>query len=240
MGGGGAGLKIGTPQSHGAHVTVPAEKAKLVIAQVEVENSEAQGPDIEDGYRAYKDSLKERDTDRIQDWLERVQDRLKKIHIEKHILAERLSQLERDFYGMPEEDKEKDIFRRELQLLNNVASDMAARQAVFVYYEADAYKQLKQIEASHEMPPKHEMDDHEPHNYGPQIVTGLIRATWERQKEVCRQFEQLLSLHQDDNAGEHLKIIRKNAEEMKKNVEATERLLRWFEQQVLEAEERRD
>jgi hypothetical protein len=225
---------------------------KYTVVQVEFKEGELAGPDVEAGYRAYKDEIKSRDASSIQDWLERLQDLKKRTGAELQYVWRHLAQREHEFYQLMDENREKDIFRRELQLLNNMAADLVTRYAILGYHEADAYKRLQQIKlldsdsqaavASYEMP-LHQIETVQEDNYGPHIVTEQVRTNWSRQKELLGHIEHSLSQYaalqpeEGTPGAEHSKQLQKNAEDLKKNVEATERLLKWFEQQVREADE---
>ncbi|EMD85180.1 hypothetical protein COCC4DRAFT_181242 [Bipolaris maydis ATCC 48331] len=232
--------------------SLQADTAKFTLMQIEFKADDLTGPDLEAGYRAYKDSLQTRDESAILEWREKIQKHKKQAGVEMQFVWEHLADREKEFYLHVEEDREKDILRRELQLLNNMAGDMSIRHAILEYHEADADKQLRQKrQADHVQPPFIESDRSQKlaaaaqYDYqGPIMVTEQVRTNWIRQKEVLHHLEHALlqyeSIQPADGSRvfEHLKQIRQNAEELKRNVEATERLLRWFEVQVQQAEDK--
>lgn len=159
---------------------------------------------------------------------------------------------EQEFYQLSEGDREKDVIRREIQLLSNMASDFATRDAIFAYHVADARKRLEQMQhndhkgqslilTSHSLPMELPADWKD--GYSPQMAADQIRMNWTRQKELLGFLEHSTSMHsgippeQGSPQEAHVSHIRRNAEAMKKNVEATERLLREFEEQIHRAEQ---
>ena len=250
---------LGGPQPHGTPLQqsphgqdslaqLKQEMEKYTIIQVEFKESQLAGPDMEAGYRAYKDRLSARDTRSIQDWLEQVQDLKKRTGAEIQFVWNHLAEREHEFYSGIEEDRERDIFCRELQLLNNMAADLVTRYAILGYHEADAQKQLQQLKqldapiapyvTSH-LP----MEDVQESRVSPHIVTEQVRTNWTRQKELLSHLESSLSqrdmmkLEPGSPNAEHYKHLRENVDALKKNVEATERLLRWFEDRVVAADQ---
>ncbi|KAF1935254.1 hypothetical protein EJ02DRAFT_428599 [Clathrospora elynae] len=240
------------PHVHGSLAARVAEMDQYTVVQVEFKQGELSGPDIEQGYRAYKDELQTRDSTSLQEWLERTQHLKQKTASEMQYVWQYLGEREQAFYQLVHEDREKDIVRRELQLLNNMASDLVTRCAILGYHESDAVKRLQQIEAkdsdsataiaSYETP-RHGIETEQMDNYGPRVVTEQIRTTWSIQKQVVSDIERSLSYYEALQPGESTldaerrKQLRQNAESMRRNVEATERLLNHFEQQVREADE---
>ncbi|KAF2028131.1 hypothetical protein EK21DRAFT_102082 [Setomelanomma holmii] len=222
------------------------------LIQIEFNKGELRGPDIEQGYRAYKDTPTQRDTVALQDWLEHLQEVRHTTASEAEYVWQHLARKEQDFYQLVDNDREKDIARREIQLLNNMASDFASRDAIFAYHIADAQKRLQQTEhkalsvpillttarSTHSDLPENWID-----YYSPQLVAEQVRINWTRQKELLGFLEHSTSMHGDlqpepgTPQEAHLKQIRQNADDMKKNVEATERLLKEFEEQVRKADE---
>jgi hypothetical protein len=220
--------------------------------QIEFSKGELKGPDVEHGYRAYKDSLTDRDEADLQDWLERLREVRKVTANEAQYVWQHLAKKELEFYGRLEDDREKDIVRREIQLLNNMASDFAIRDSIFAYHIADAMKRLAQMDRAESTDQnllltakavQDELPGDWREHYSPHLVTDHVRLNWSRQKELLGFLEQATTMHGDvkpepGTPGEaHLKSIQENAENMKKNVEATERLLKEFEEQVRRADE---
>jgi hypothetical protein len=251
--GGTGGHQHGPPGSRPLS-EMQAELARSTVIRVEFTEGELTGPDVEDGFRVYKDDIKSRDASSIQDWLERLQALRKKLATELQYVWPHLAEREREFYKIEEEDKEKDIVRRELQLLNNTASDLASQHAILAYHENDARKRLEQLKSTDTEPvtttsyetPSHSAASEQEAHYGPHIITERVRTNWSRQKELLAHIEHALSQYaaispeEGTSHGEASKQLKKEAEQLKLNVEATERLLRWCEQQVREADEPRN
>ncbi|KAG9188134.1 hypothetical protein G6011_02057 [Alternaria panax] len=243
----------------GSLAALKAEIESETVVQAEFKEGELAGPDVENGYRSYRDDLVSRDASKVQEWLEQVQALKKKVGAELQYVWPHLAQREHEFYQLVQEDREKDIFRRELQLLNNMASDLAVRYAILEYHEHDAQKQLQQITQADPVgaeldtvsqditksfeTPRYSAGDTQMNFQGPTTVTERVRTTWSRQKELLRHYEHRISQANAIQPGEgtpvaeHIKHLQQDAEQMRKNIEATERLLRWFEEPVREADE---
>jgi hypothetical protein len=231
------------------------EMEQYTVVQIEFNKGELRGPDVEHGYRAYKDRLADRDTNALHDWLEQLEAIRRTTATEAQYVWQYLAVKEHKFYTMEEEDREKDIMRRELQLLNNMASDFASRDAILAYHIADVQKRLKQpgkqepvtqnlIIQTHAMP--EELPEDWENRYSPHLIAEQVRLNWARQKELLGYFEQSSSIFGEikpepgSMQEKQLAGIKQNAEDMKKNVEATERLLKDFEDQIRRAEEYTD
>lgn len=242
-----------SPHAPALESSLQADAHKFALIQVEFKSKELAGPDMEAGYRAYRDDIQSRNDSGIQDWLERIQSLKKQTGTELHVLWKELALREHEFYLQQEETREKDVFRRELQLLNNMTSDLVARYAILEYYEADANKQLQQMKQTDSVPPAPVIAHGAPQDaaiaaqdeyHGPQIVAELVRLNWERQKEVLYHLEHTISQYEalpaegmGMGASEQIKQVKQNAEDLRRNIEATERLLQWFEAQIREADE---
>jgi hypothetical protein len=229
------------------------EADQHIYISMDFSKGELDGPDIEHGYRAYKDSLSKRDRRGLQEWLERLQEMQKEKSLESQYLWYYLTFKEKKFYKMQTEDREKDLFRRELQLLNSMATDCSLRVAVLDCHIFDALKRLEQSEseegpttqkslaekksAPETLPPNQMV------NYSPQSITDRVREVWSGQKQVVGILEQSTATHKDlqfepgSPQEAHFEKVRKNYEMMKLNMEATERLLAEFEHLVRAAEE---
>lgn len=243
----------------GSLAALKAEMERETVIQIQFKENELEGPDVENGYRAYKDDLKSRDASKVQDWLEQVQALKKQVGAELQYVWPHLAQREDEFYQYVQEDREKDIIRRELQLLNNMASDLVVRYAALEYHEHDAQKQLQQIAQAGSMgteldsvfqdvtksykTPQHPAEDIQMSYHGPRTVTERIRTTWSRQKELLRHLDHSITRvrafepEEGTHVAEHVKRLVQDAEMMSRNIEATERLLQWFEEQVRQADE---
>lgn len=250
-----AGTATGAPQisfAENPHANISQQEMdQYALIQLEFNKGELIGPDIEHGYRAYKDSLADRDADALQDWLERLQEIQKKTAAEAQYVWQHLGLKEHEFYNLVADDREKDIVRREIQLLNNMASDFASRDAIFAYHIADARKRLQQIEQKESVGQNlvlklHSMQDELPTDWmnyhRPHLVAEQVRMNWARQKELLGHLEKHATMHKDlkleagTPQAAQLKQIRQNFEDMKRNVEATERLLKEFEEQLRRAD----
>jgi ribosomal protein L17 len=79
--------------------------------------------------------------------------------------------------------------------------------------------------------------------HGPKTVTERIRTTWSRQKELLHHLDhgitraRAVEPEEGTHVAEHVKRLVQDAEMMSRNIEATERLLQWFEEQVRQADE---
>jgi hypothetical protein len=227
------------------------EMEKHTLIQIEFNNGELQGPDIELGYRAYKDTLADRDPVALRDWLEHLEEIRNKTVTETQYVWHHLAAKEQEFYALEGDDKEKDIVRRELQLLNNLAGDFTARGSILAYHIADALKRLKQtgqdkttgqtlLSEKEHMPTGLPADWR--NRYSPTMIAEQVRLNWTRQKELLGFLEQSNTMIKElgpEPGSQHekqFKQVQENTENMKKNVEATERLLREFEEQIRRAE----
>lgn len=227
------------------------EMEKYSIFQIEFNGGELQGPDVEHGYRAYKDKLAERDPDALQEYLERLQEVRRTTSMETLYIWHCLEAKEQNFYKLQGDDEQVDIARRELQLLNNIGSDFASREAILAYHIDDVLKRLKQIQ--HPMPEsnntlikaqsKQDLPPDWMDHFSPQLVAEQVRINWTRQKDMMSMIEHSTALHKDlkpepgTPQAAQIEHIRESAEILKKNVTATERLLKEFEEQIHRADE---
>lgn len=91
--------------------------------------------------------------------------------------------------------------------------------------------------------PQHPAEDIQMSYHGPRTVTERIRTTWSRQKELLRHLDHSITRvrafepEEGTHVAEHVKRLVQDAEMMSRNIEATERLLQWFEEQVRQADE---
>jgi hypothetical protein len=235
------------------HVEItPQEMDKYALVQMEFNYGELQGPDLEDGFRAYKDSLIDRDPSALQDRLENLQKLRKEASTETQYVWWHLATKEHEFYNLQMDDEEKDLVRRELQMLNNLAFNFALRDVIFAYHIADVHKRLEQI---HQKEPvsqnlmfdssfmQAELPEDWKSRHNPQIVTEQVRNTWRRQKQLLSILEEqaILLVQLKPKPGTphdmQFKQVREKIGYMKKNVEATERLLKDFEEKLLRADE---
>lgn len=256
----GAGPAMGGAQ-HGPHPGHSGHGAPgalqtlqdTITFNVEFEKEELDGPDIEDGSRSYRDSLKTRDVAALEDYLEHLEKLKQTITTEGRYVWQELAKKERLFYDMIDEDDEKDLFRREIQLLNSVATQFISRDAILTFHIADVRKQLSQVEhnsssssavPSLSSPLESEIFIRDESQHSPQLTTNQVRIVWMRQKEVLAHLEQVVAQydaiesHNGGTANPNVDLLRQNLGYMTKNVEATGRLLKELEEQVRRADEK--
>ncbi|KAF1912221.1 hypothetical protein BDU57DRAFT_582287 [Ampelomyces quisqualis] len=213
---------------------------------------ELDGPDIDRGYRAYKDSLSTRDKSELEDRLERLKEMLKEKSLDSQYLWFYLVFKERKFYKMQTEDREKELFRRQLQLLDSMAIESSLRVAVLEYYIADVIKRLDQTEQDNrsmsqnalaaKISASEKITPHQMLNFCPDAITDRVREIWSGQKRITGELEQITNMHKDlyfepgslEETG--LEKCRESYKNMKLNTEATERLLAEFEDLVRAAD----
>lgn len=241
---GGAVSHVGLVQGH---------TDKPTVIGMEFKKRELDGPDMEDGYRVYRDSLLERDKDGLQSWLERLQEMQKERHLESRYLRLYLDLKEQEFYKMQIEDREKDLLRRQLQLLNAMASDSYLRIAAFEYNIADAYKRLEQTDP--DVTPHNQKSTlgkisapetftpDQMANFRPHAITDRLRVIWSNKKRVVGVLEETAELHKlvpyEHGSPQQARLdkMQQDVEVLKLNIEATERLLVEFEDLVRTADE---
>ena len=252
---GGAGAPVtGQPmqkQHHGGSASNPS-----AVLQYVFNKGEPAGPDMEDGVRAYKDSLADRDAGALKDWLERLQEVRKASADEASYLWQYLAQKEHHFYSLVKEDHEKDVIRRKLQLLNSMTFDFATRDAIIEYQVADIMKRLRQMERTNPtnlssnrdllLALSRALQTEQPvdwkDRYDPQLSIEVVRVVWTQQKEILAKLEQSMAMHREslvesgylEETG--LKTLQQHTEVMKTNFEATERLSKELEDQVRRAD----
>jgi hypothetical protein len=215
---------------------------------IEFEKGELDGPDIEAGFRVYQANLSNKDKDGLQDWLERLERMHKERCIEARYLLQRLKSEEQTFYTMQTDDREKEIFRRKLQLLNNLTSDYSARVAILEHHITDANKRLELINQDAKPISRNYLTEKkfapEPPgtdqmiNCDLQSITDRIRRIWSDQKTMLGHLDENLTRYKDfeiepgSPLEAQLKKMQKSCEQMKLNTEGTERLLGEFEDLV--------
>lgn len=237
-----------------AHANPPS----LMVA--EFENEELAAPDYERGYRQYRVDPADLNVEELQDHLEHL-NKLREFEAQELAYAwQTLVPKEHKMHQLSEEESEKELLRRELQLLNSIALHSQTRLAVISYAQADARKRLAQIRneeptaiAQHPLPGTQSIpfENNWSETYVPQKTVERIRGRWESVRGDLAQADALLAEwgHIEENGkkdgwhphpdsirkAEHLKTTR---DAIKLNVEATERLLKEFEDRVVKAEER--
>lgn len=233
-----------------AHKRSQEQMAHVALVRIEFAKGELNGPGFENGSRVYRDDSADHDKTALQDWLERLEEGRKTFATEAQYLWYHLAAKEKEFYSIAAEDPEKDIVRRELQLLNVVAGDFASRDAIFAYLIADATKRLQQTNATAQdllstaRSTQAELPADWRENHNPQFSADHIRDQWARQKEMVGFLEQASALHLKGQftpgspQEAQMAQMEKGAREMRQNLEATERLLGEFEERVRRADER--
>jgi hypothetical protein len=166
---------------------------------------------------------------------------------------------EHKMHQLSEEESEKELLRRELQLLNSTALHSQTRLAVISYAQADARKRLAQIRneeptaiAKHPLPSTQSISfqNNWGETYVPHKTVERIRGRWESVRDDLAQVNALLAeWAKIEEKGQREGWVigfdtKKKAEQLittrdalKLNVEATERLLKEFEDRVVKAEE---
>jgi hypothetical protein len=236
-----------------AHANPPA----LMVA--EFDNEELAAPDYERGYRQYRVDPADLNAEEVQDHLEH----LNKLHeSEAKELAyawQSLVPKEHKMHQLLEEESEKELLRRELQLLNSIALHSQIRLAVISYVQADARKRLAQIRneettaiAKYPLPGTQSVpfENNWSKTYVPQKTAEHIRGRWESVRGDLAQVDALLAewdhievngkkdgRHLDPDSKRKAEHLRTTRDAIKLNVEATERLLKEFEDRVVKAEE---
>lgn len=217
---------------------------------IEVERSAVAGHDMGNGSRLYGDTLQDKNAEELQNHLDYLHKLKQKLGAEAKFLWQELASKERQFYGIVTEDYEKDIFRRQLQLLHSTIAQLVVRDTIITYHIVDARKQLGQIDSndknSHTAPAiadalESEIFIEPETTHSPEMTVRDLRLNWLRKKDRLAPVERVLKHHQadhadDPNTKEALALLNLEVENMRRNVEATERLLREFENHVRKAE----
>jgi hypothetical protein len=219
----------------------------------EFDREELTAPDFEHGYRAYNIDPTDTDVEALQEYLDHL-DKLRTSDAkELAYLWQQLAQKERDMYRLPQEDPEKDLLRRELQLIHSLCIHGNARVALLGFQQIDTRRRINQIRNQDEpssisvalaqiaeaQPEKNWME-----NFGPHKSAEHVRQRWEDSRAKLAQIEHVLAhfdamkaqgstnSHADDQA----KQLREDVERRKKNIVATERLLKELEDQIHRAD----
>lgn len=254
--------QLGSPSRHGhAHgdgewQTVPPHPAtqqssqEVITFAIQLDKTVLNGHDIQKNSRVYRDSLPEKNAEEIQERLSHLHELKDKMSSETKFLWQVLAKKEGQFYDMVEEDYEKDILRRQLQLLNSMTLMLVQREGIITYHIADARKQLRQIDCndtnSHADPTIAEALGSEvfierESVHSPDIAVKDVRLYWARKRDNFAVLQEALKHHQSNHtsgsdSADTIKQINEVVDNSKRNIEATERLLKEFEAQVLKAE----
>jgi hypothetical protein len=218
------------------------------LVLVEFNNGELNGPDLEEGIRVYRDRLADRDSKVLQEWLEHLQELWKANSSEARYTRLHLATKEREFYNLQADEKETDIARRELQMLNTLAFSFTLRDVIYAYHIADVQKRLDQMDQK-DVPvqdPMLDLPSMRPelpkdwtNRHSPQLAMEQVRLTWTKQKEIVGICEETLALQTQPGTEHdaHFKQVREAMGIMKLNVAATERLLKEYEEKLRRADE---
>jgi hypothetical protein len=225
---------------------------QYALVSVEFNHGELTGPDLQEGCRTYTDRPADRDSSELQERLEQLQELRRVTSSEARYTRSHLATREREFYNLQTDDKETEIARRELQMLNNMALSLTLRDVIYAYHIADVQRRLEQIDQKDRLIQEHmsdlplmqpELPEDWETRHSPHLAVEQVRLTWTRQKEVLGMLEQSVAMHGDlkpepgtpqENQLSQVRLAMKN---MKMNVEATERLLKDFEEKIRRADE---
>jgi hypothetical protein len=201
--------------------------------------------------RMYKKNADVRDHDALQKHLEHLEKLRITMVTELAYLWEELARKEEILQQTRKDSVEKELLRRELQLLNSMTCAIHMRVAVVEYRVTETYKRLNRI---HQNAPTRSAS-----SASVQAVQSDLGADW---KKTCRpehsteQIRRHLMEKKDQMATMekwliefekrkdresvlvhvHAEQIRGRAEALRMNIEATQRLLREFEEQIYRAE----
>jgi hypothetical protein len=244
-----------TSEDPRASLAQQEDMTQYALVSVEFNHGELTGPDLQEGCRTYKDRPADRNSSDLEERLEHLQELRRVTSSEARYTRSHLAKREREFYNLQTDDKETEIVRRELQMLNNMALSLTLRDVIYAYHIADMQRRLEQIDqkdrlVQEPMPdlPLAQADLPEDWKirHSPHLAMEQVRLTWTRQKEVLGMLEQSAAMYADlkpEPGTPHenqLNQIRLAMENMKINVEATGRLLKDFEDKIREADENAD
>lgn len=248
-----SGAQGASPQS--ASSLFGPQSQNTLSLEVEFEQGELNGPDMTAGVRTYQDSLRTRNARALETYLAQLSTMRTTMVQEARYVWHVLAEKEKAYYAMVEESDEKDICRRELDLLGNAASQFVMREAVISFHMADARKQLEQIPGRINKTTSASDDttlllDQTPDtHYNPEFTTKHLRAFWTKQKAALAQVEQILSQYEvavKQNGDRFLRApgeihgrveaARVAVKNLRGYLEATSRLLAEFEERGRKAE----
>ncbi|KAJ4359327.1 hypothetical protein N0V95_002251 [Ascochyta clinopodiicola] len=220
-----------------------------ILMLTEFEKEELAAPDYDGGHRQYLMDPADTDIETLQEHLEHLNKLRASDLKELAYIWQGLAQKEQDLHKLSQSDPEKDLLRRELQLLNSLATHFNTRIAILAYAQADARKRIDQIRnedtASASMVPlpvteEASLGGNWRASHSPQKSAERIRQRWETARTDLAHVEHVLSQFDtlkaqgstNSHANEQADLLRKDAGQMKKNIMATERLLREYEDQI--------
>jgi hypothetical protein len=227
-----------------------AHAQQPVLMLAEFEKDELAAPDYDGGHRQYRMDPKDTDLETLQEHLEHLNKLRASEAKELAYVWQTLAPKEHKMHQLSEEDPEKDLLRRELQLLNSIATHSNTRLAIIAYAQADARKRIAQVRdedpASVPSPVAEEslLDEDWRETYVPYKTAERIRQRWENARtdsaqvdHVLAQFDQLKAQGStNSHANEQAENLRKDQDQLKQNVVATERLLKEYEDQISKAD----
>ncbi|UPX11383.1 uncharacterized protein EKO05_0001989 [Ascochyta rabiei] len=226
-----------------------AHAKQPILMLTEFEKEELAAPDYDGGHRQYFMDPADTDIEILQEHLEHL-NKLRASDVkELAYIWQGLAQKEHHFHQLSQDNPEKDLLRRELQLLNSLATHFNTRIAILAYAQADARKRIDQIRnedpASASMVPLPVTEEallggNWRESHSPQKSAERIRQRWETARTDLAQVEHVLSQFDtlkaqgstNSRANEQAELLRKDAGQMKQNIMATERLLKEYEDQI--------
>jgi hypothetical protein len=201
--------------------------------------------------RMYKEDPVSGDQDTLQEHLQHLEKLKATLVTELAYLWDELARKEGVLQQVPKGSIEKGLLRRELQLLNSMTLSIHMRVAVVEYCEAETRKRFSRIEQEasassvslasvQAMQSDFGVDWKK--TYRPEDSTERIRRHLTEKKDQMAETEKWLLEFDKRKAREsvlvhiHAEQIRSRAEALRMNIDATERLLREFEEQIYRAE----
>ncbi|KAF1959037.1 hypothetical protein CC80DRAFT_407377 [Byssothecium circinans] len=205
--------------------------------------SQVDGPDIHGGSREYKEIPSVTGALALQQQVDHV-NRIRSQYVKDlEYVWQELAAKEHSFHQMSPDAAEKDVMRFELRQLSRLATQLWMQSALFGFHLADAQKRLDQLK-------HHEAGIREPWRpapladlglqsgwkdfYNPYLATTSLRRDWEHGRLWLRTIEEMEKMSHPQ-----LALIDFNAEtipNLRKEMQAVERLLEEFEKQAVRAE----
>ncbi|KAF2463008.1 uncharacterized protein BDR25DRAFT_320317 [Lindgomyces ingoldianus] len=207
------------------------------------------GCDHDGRARSYQWNTDNNALDALQDRISELRALRQQYAIELEYVQQVLAKKEYDFFQMTTEDFAKDVLRRELQLLNGLSETLFLQRSLFEFHIQDSeklYNQIQQKNMGSTQPwvpaptPDLELPDGWQNRHSPHISTLTIRRHWEQNRQMVSDAEQSesdgLVPIPDGSPSVHGTAL----EQQKKNVLATERVLKEFEEQIQKSDEQKD
>lgn len=229
-----------------------AHAKQTIQLGADFDKDELAAPDYDNGYRQYNMDAADTDVKALKDYLEY----LDVLHAEEakalSFLWQELAPKEHEMHQLAQNDPEKDIVRRQLQFLNSIAIQANIRLAAIGYAQADTRKRLAQIRndgpsailkipspGASESPDEISNEDRVL-----QKITMRIRDRWVYTRALVVEADHVLSqvdgmkakgLLDSDNI-ELIERFREENVQLRRNVIATERLLKDLEDRSSKAD----